>query len=473
MIYLKYLNASVEIPTITNVIMVLVVLSCLFWSIYRVIKNKNFHKTIISDSFWIAIPWLLCLFLYFCLGITYKIKLDIIAFIYIFVFWCSYALGKYIAHRISKKKETVDNKGTLKDQQLKLKFDKKMDFNKLFFLSLISVIVYIILIYVYNPGMTFGITRNISRNYLTTIFHILSSASLVIWLYELIYYLIEKQKMRYYAIPCAIIYNLPGIAISGRDALMIFIISTLIIVIYSICFMKKYKKVNNKMSAKKKVILSVFLLLIIAYVFLISSTRYGQSSDGIVNLFKMTTGAKFPKYLLILYNNTGIIGKFMLNLVFYFSSQFSKFALIFNEYKGPYQFGLHQLHYVARLIPGFNSDAVTQSIQTICTNNNLPGLRSFWDTFIGYSIMDFGRVGSIIYSFVLGFLVEKVSIKCRKRMNPFDIIVLVMICVGMFITIEISPIYDYFYIFPFAWLILIMLFMKKKEKIHIINKHKR
>ena len=94
---------------------------------------------------------------------------------------------------------------------------------------------------------------------------------------------------------------------------------------------------------------------------------------------------------------------------------------------------------------------------------NVYGMRVLWDTSIGYSIYDFGKVGALIYSFVVGFFVGKFYVSNKNNLNELNIITMAMICVGMFITIEISPIFDYFYIFPFIWLIIIRIIYYKKS----------
>ena len=455
MIRLKYLEVKETIPAIQTILMIFILLLCSCYFIYKIYKKINIQTIIISDVFWLTAPWLVCLMLYFFSGIIYKIKLDLMAFCYIFIFWGCYFCGKYIVkYRNQKLKQNNLSK--------ELKLNKKINFNILFIISLLSVLAYIAVIFYYNPGIKIGITRNVNTNFLSTIFHVLSSCSLIIWMYELIYSLIKKEKMKYYAIPSAIIYNIPGIVIAGRDALMIFFLATIIIFIFSMFYLKKKKK-KTLITKKLKKGAIVVLILLFIYLIFISNTRYGSTSDSILNLYRITTGAKFPKYLLFIYEKTGPVGKLLMNFVFYYSSQFSKFALVFNDYKGPYQLGLHQLHYVGRLftIFGYNPNAVSNSLEMICNNVNLPDFKNFWETIIGYSIIDFGRIGSLLYAFILGFSVEKILNKCKKDFNEFSIITITMICVGLFTTVEISPLFDYFYIFPIFWLIVIIIYRKK------------
>ena len=67
--------------------------------------------------------------------------------------------------------------------------------------------------------------------------------------------------------------------------------------------------------------------------------------------------------------------------------------------------------------------------------------------------------------FISGFIVKLLVINNKSELNELNIISLVLICVGMFTTIEISPLFDYFYVFPIAWLIIIKILYKKFKKV--------
>ena len=349
----------------------------------------------------------------------------------------------------------------------KVEIIKNVNLFPLFMFSFFCLLMYILVMYRLNPNILFGITRNVKINSLATLFLFLSSSSLIIWLYNLIQFLINKQKIRLYTYVSALIYNIPGILISGRDALIIFILSSLIVIIYSLVYIKNNEKLNYNIKRKMRKLLLISFLLIMLYLLFVSNTRYGSNSSDVVDMFKWASGnAVFPDYLLNIYYSTGIIGKLLLNIVFYYTSQFSKFALAYNNFNGPYMHGLHQLHYLARALPssfGINPNTTSIAVTNMCSNMNVYGMRVLWDTSIGYSIYDFGKVGALIYSFVVGFFVGKFYVSNKNNLNELNIITMAMICVGMFITIEISPIFDYFYIFPFIWLIIIRIIYYKKS----------
>ena len=201
------------------------------------------------------------------------------------------------------------------------------------------------------------------------------------------------------------------------------------------------------------------------YLIFLSTNRYGNNESSALNMFMWSAGCKFPQYLEDIYYNFGGIGKVIINIVFYYSSQFSKFALIFDRYNGPYMLGLYELHYISRMFPNswaMSYSLVTQQLTNITMNAGIPGIRIFWETAIGYLIYDFGKIGTLIVSFIFGILVKKISMWSEYNKNILKILAQTFVCIAMFLTIEVSPIFDYFFIFPTIWLVVIILIYNRK-----------
>ena len=357
-------------------IMKFITIILLLYSFISIKKMKKNQNIIINDKFWLLVTWCTCLFLYFFSGIEYPISLDLKTFIYILLFWFLYLLGRKISQMV------FINKSKSKKSD-KVEIIKNVNLFPLFMFSFFCLLMYILVMYRLNPNILFGITRNVKINSLATLFLFLSSSSLIIWLYNLIQFLINKQKIRLYTYVSALIYNIPGILISGRDALIIFILSSLIVIIYSLVYIKNNEKLNYNIKRKMRKLLLISFLLIMLYLLFVSNTRYGSNSSDVVDMFKWASGnAVFPDYLLNIYYSTGIIGKLLLNIVFYYTSQFSKFALAYNNFNGPYMHGLHQLHYLARALPssfGINPNTTSIAVTNMCSNE-----RIWYESFMGY-----------------------------------------------------------------------------------------
>lgn len=426
--------------------------------IYIIYNKKNWFELITNNVFWIFASWLFVLGLYFFSGIKYTFNLNIYSFGYIILFWLIFLLGQYISKFMFRNK--------IKTKNEKNDFSKKINLLPLFGVSLISAVIYAIYIISIND-IQLGVTRNINTNGFATLLLILSNSSLVIWLYELAYAILNEKNISWYGLVSTIIYNLPCIIISGRDALLIFFISTVIVFLYCAIYAKKVLNTEGKMLKKVMKYAIIAGVLILIYLVFLSSNRYGTGEDATIEMFRWSAGCEFPKYLENIYYKFGGIGKLIINIVFYYSSQISKFALMFEEYNGPYLGGLYQLHYVSRLLPeswNLNFTLVNDKIAEITSNMEIPGLKVFWETTIGYSIYDFGRIGALIISFLSGIITGKVNTWCKESVNVLKIVMQIFICLGMFLTIELSPIFDYYYIFPLFWIIMIILWNHRKDK---------
>lgn len=445
---------------IMRIILVLIIGVGCYW----VYTQKNKYKLILDNKFWIFISWGVAFILYFFLGIEYTQKLNIYSFGYIILYWALFIGGQYAFKKYSK------NKKINKEEKI-IDLSEKINLFPLFIVSLVCVIVYAIYIISIN-NINIGTTRDIKTNGFATLLLIFSNSSLIIWLYELAYAIINEKKITVYGVLSAVIYNIPGIIISGRDALMIFLVSTVIVFIYCGNYAKK---VLNKECKTYKTILKCLIAAfaaIIIYLIFLSNNRYGTDKSAVINMFRWSSKCQFPPYLEWIYYNCGGLGKLILNVVFYYSSQLSKFALIFEKYDGPYMFGLYQLHYVSRLLPeswNMNFSIVSKELKIITENAGIPGLKVFWETAIGYSIYDFGRIGTLIMAFISGIFIEIVSSYSKNVKGIFQILIQAFICTAMFLTIEMSPIFDYYYIFPVFWLACII-FFKQIQKSKLKNK---
>lgn len=457
-----------------NGFLILCFLIILIIFMIRLFKKTEGYKIIFSEVFWIIVPWTVCLVLYFISGIKYEYNLNFFSLGYIILFLVLFLLGRFLAYKMKIKPEKNINEESneKKNEIIEYSFSKKMNLLPLFIMSCVACIIYTI--YMINTNnIVIGVTRNVKTDGFTTTMLFFSSCSLIIWLYELAYSILNEKNITIYGIFSAIIYNLPVFLISGRDALMIFLISTLIIFIYCRNFRKKVMKQESKISKKYLKISIIAIIIILLYLLVVSNNRYGNNNDSIIDMFKFASGAEFPEYLIKI-NNSGSLGRLFVNFVFYYTSQFSKFSLIFQNYNGPYLLGFYQMQIISRHLPldsPLNYYLVTSQISQITTNAGISGMSVLWETAIGYLIYDYGRIGTLIFALFLGYIIGKISKNVKKNINILNIILQTMICVAMFTTVELSAIFDYFYIFPLAWFILINIILKV-EGIHERKKEK-
>ncbi len=435
-----------------QIILKIVTLTLIVFGIIYFSKYKNKQKLLINNCFWLILSWSICIVLFLFSGIQYSIKLKIESFVYILIVLFLFCLGDYISKKyffVEKKSKKIKNDFWI----------NKINMLPLFIFSCICVICYIIYIFL-NNNITLGVTRDINFSWISTSFLIGSSSSLIIWLYELAYANINDKKLSWYGIMSFIIFNLPVIVISGRDALVISLVATFIVFFYSRYYAKTILKKSCNNSKKLIKYGCIAIGIVMFYLIFLSSNRYGNEIDSALRMFEWSAKCTFPDYLKAIYYHLGGLGQFIINGIYYYSSQFSKFSLIFEEYSGPYLGGFYQLHYLSRLMPdswGVNYQLVTEQVGIITSNAGIPGLKVFWETAIGYSIYDFGKWGTMLISFGGGLLVGAIYKWCENKKSILKMLFQAYICTAMFLTVELSPLFDYFYIFPLAWLIVFLI----------------
>lgn len=362
--------------------------------------------------------------------------------------------------------QLINKKKTKEGKKVNIDVSKKINLFPIFVISLVSVVIYTIYILSINK-IQLGSTRDIETNGIATFFQILSSSSLIIWLYELAYSLLNNKRITVWGVISVIIFNIPGFIISGRDALIICLLSTFIVFFYCGIYAKKVLKKESKVFKITLIVFGIAIVIVLIYLIFLSNNRYGTNNDSVINMFSWSASAQFPGYLKWINNYMGGFGKLVLNIIFYYSSQLSKFALVFEEYDGPYLFGLYQLHYVSRLLPeswNLSHTVVSTALQELTVNIGIPGIKVFWETAIGYSLYDFGRIGTLFVSLIGGLIVGQLMIYANKKESILNILNRTLICVAMFITIQFSPLFDYYFIFPLAWLVILNIFDKQKNK---------
>lgn len=424
-------------------LIVLLIITCLY--------KKYRCNIFINDIFWLLFSWIICLNFYYFSGIKYKFQLDLYSLCYIFACLLLFIVGRKITSSSSKRLIDVD-------------INNKINLKPMFFISCISVLLYVIYM-IFNNDIVIGVTRDFNTNALSTLLLIFSNISLVVWIYELLYSLLSQKRITWYGLLSALVYNIPGFIISGRDALIIFFISTIISIFFCISYSRKNAK--TKMNIKKiyKWVIISFIIILIYLIFL-SNNRYGNSSTAMIQMFEWSASCELPEYLKNMSYNG--IGKVINNIIFYYSSQFSKFSLIFNDYSGPYLHGFYQLHYISRLLPdslNLNYTLVSNEIRNLTILSGSPGLKVFWETAIGYSIYDFGKIGTLLASLIGGILVGIVIKYCNKKNDILALVLRIFICVAMFLTVEVSPLFDYFYIFPLFWIFLIIFITSRRTNV--------
>lgn len=420
------------------------------------IKKRN-NRVVLSETFWLTFPWVICIMLYFFGGITYQYELGLKKTLYIISFLLLINLGIvfgrvfYVKNKLIKQEEPTLN-------------NKKINFTALFWVATLSVIFYTIYIIKTND-ITFGSTRSINRNMFATLLIFLSSSSLIIWLYELTYSLINNKKMPLYSYFSFFNFAIPSLLISGRDGILIELLSTFLVFLYCGNINKqRFKKIKSSFNKHKKKAIIIIIILFF-YLNFLTNNRYG---DDMISRFEWATKAEISDELMTIVGMLGNVGYLFLNFVYYYSSQFVKLAFILDHYNGPFLHGFYQLHIISRRFPpswGISYINAVNSADELMKFHGYGGLIKMWGTALEGYIYDFGKIGALIMGFISGIIIGKARKKFDGNKSELSIVMQAMICTALFVSVQISPIFDLSWIFPFVWLIVIQIGINNKNTI--------
>lgn len=433
--------------------MFLVYLSIYVIIVLWLLKHRS-EKLIINDVFWLLVMWSFTIGLYFFSGIHYKVKMRFETFLYVLLCLAIYILTRYFSIKGKRTFVIGKNKG------------ENVELNIWFAIGVIAFIVYSVDLFTHNT-ITWGVKTHVTLGLVGKIANYIIPIFMPIWLFELGDSLLREEKVSVIGWFSLILYCLQIVYTSGRINIVMIMMCSAIEIMYIV--KKKqlfYNSQMKKIMKSLKKIISILLVGVLLYFIFLSDTRYGNQ---MLEMFEYASGCRIDNSTARLLNKTGIFSLILLNGMYYFSHQLSKLEIIISTYKGPYLMGGFQFNFFSKAI-AFVSEiegkSYSDSIYKMFKQYDLVGLSSGWDTIIGASIYDFGRIGTIIFISLLGWLAGKSVKKFKKDdMNITRIVIQSMICSAMFMTLELGPFYNRSWPFAMIWSCIISKFpIKLKER---------
>jgi hypothetical protein len=283
----------------------------------------------------------------------------------------------------------------------------------------------------------------------------ISGLSLLVWLYSLYYYRIERIKIPTIAYFSVLAYVAGGVLSAGRQSTIILLISSLILLLWSSKKNKEtLKKTQFKIVKNNSQHWGFYLLisLFISYFLFISEVRSGLSSiidkvDVYENGFNSTTS----KGTLQIANNLGPFSDIYLESVYYYSHELIRLDLLYKYYDHTPLFGLFQMAYFERriqwLIGKIGDSSWDKQVFALEVKGHFSS--HTWSTFIGDFLVDFGRIGTLVACFFFGLLIGILYRRFKENQCPKTTIRQIIICTGIVFSIQFSPIAEIIYFTPF------------------------
>lgn len=426
-----------------NIYQVIFIISIIMISIFILIK-KNIINLYRCTTCWI-ISYILFLGITVFSGIEYTTNLSYNAIIYIAIFIGLFGVGEFIGRKMKKGGES----------------EAKLDIKILRILSIVGAILITIDIIRLN-GISMGLRyENFNISYIGVIGSFLTPLGLICWLYDLYAYKILGEKINIISFISLLSYLITAFLTAGRQTIMISLVASIMVNI-------SYKKaVKKRIGHKLKIGIYIFSLGLVILSYLIGVSENRAQVDNKYELFVHMFKGQMKYEMLESVYNLGPIGEVVVDGLYYYSHSLRYFSLMYEDYESKPTWGMNQFPYISRRINQFiPTDSLIQSANT--TNQILygNGLSKYgWKTAFHSSIVDFGKIGTLIFSIVLGIGCGKNLRSIEQEKKWFNVIFHALACTGIIFTIQYSPFSETSWAYVLYWLIIIRIIEKSRIRI--------
>ncbi len=423
-----------------------------------IIINKH---EIINDTFWLLASWSLIIITYLFSGYrpTGKIQADtwlyIIACLGGFIFFEKIGMGgKKNAEIFNNHK---DDRQNISEHEISIVY---------FIIGILGTSIYVFDLYIQNGALATGFKTSLEVSIIGAIANLFYPINYVYYVNGLSSSIFLSKKITIKTFISAIAYIIPCVVQSGRENIILIMISTVAIFIYG----SRYKKnfiINeiDKIRSRKQVLLVIFGGIMALLVFMyVSQTRY---SDNEAKSFFNYNSEYLPSRFMEETNKLGTFKNVYLNMFQYYCAQIPSLDLIIRYYKGPFLFGLFNFNMISRRLPiswGLNYADCFLEINNIYLEHGTRFFVGGWATALGSMIPDFNILGTFVICCILGFCIGRSKYKLFYEWNSMRIGLQAIFCMEMYYTVQIGPLFQ----FP-LWGIILWWFIIYKVRISTIR----
>ena len=408
----------------------------LFMIIIILIIIKTNYKVFFNELFWMFIFWGLIIGVYIFSGVEWRYCVSIELLFYLLIVFFSFMFGRKYGY-------------TRKVKVFYQKYSQK-NLNIFLILGLSGVFLFTV-DYIRLNGL-FTIKSGYNISIIGSLGYLMIPILLILGLYMLSVNLVENGKISIKAILLLLAYSIPCILNSGRESIVFIIIGVAAIYGYYAFFIKKSYRYINLKKFLASIFIAIFIICTICFIVHISKERFG---DNEVSTFLNTHYVTLD--VIREAETWGDFEFLYFNIASYFSHQLSFLEFIFKEYHGPYMFGMYELNIISRRLPtilGLDYSLVSQQLKQLYLLKGV-SYSGDWFTILGSLIVDFGRVGSIIFMYLCGYLCGIVKKKLNVSCDIRYVVLRAIICICMFSSIQLGPFYNILIYGAFIWWLII------------------
>jgi len=421
----------------------------LIWIAFATIYVVKKPLAIVNPVFWMGIGWLLVAGLYFTSGYIYRYPPKLNGFVYFVFVYLGFAFG----FSFGKRHIFVFGNNNSKRRRLmpSLTNTELNEFNyKIFFW--IAFVGALLFLYDFLRHNSLTISNDLHTYSTITLIGVLgkiaSYLGIIVWLYDINYSINNDTRVKLYAFLCGFMYLIPGLVTAGRQSVLIFLVSTIVVFVFSIRNNRHYRYIHALIFVG-----GAGAAVLLIYSTIVASSRTIVASK--VALFEYIFNCRIPATTLEQLDNTGPLKTFFLEILSYYSHELPNFQVLFDNWDSGVFLGASQFQLISQNLPQsshFSYATVWSSIESISSN---AGIYSHtWRTISGSCLIDFGIVGGILYMWLCGYIASRIHSHALQNKSSMDVVLLALINAGSFFCIQFSPFAEVSWYYPIIWLVI-------------------
>ena len=288
---------------------------------------------------------------------------------------------------------------------------------------------------------------------------------LVVGLYLFADDYINMGKINFLGLVCLGIYFVPCVINGGRENVLYLIIAMTAIVGYA-KHLDRGRNKKKKKSLFSKILIAVIAVALVCVIIYVSSYRFtSEHSNFFLNLMDV------PETIWKEAELFGAAKNLYANFLYYAVHELPGLEMVLRFYDGPYMFGLYELNTISRRLPsslGLDYRLVTEAMnrEVFSKTGDVVLLEIGWRTMLASLIYDFGKYATPFVCGGLGYLVGRVRKHYKKQQSIEYLVLVAIMCMSMFTTIQLGPFFNFSVYGSFLWWIIIFkspIAMQKRE----------
>lgn len=405
-------------------------------------KGLSFDSLIRID-FWMRIGFLFLLINYLFAGYHYNNNVSIETVIYVVVAISLFSIGNTAGFSFN---------GNSKLQVFRLNIRT---------ISLVALFGALITIYDYFRLNTIVLGARIEDQKVSVISvfgTILTAFGIICWLYEFYHFIHNKKPIGLFGFLGLLSYISVGVISGGRQAILLLIIETFLIVLFAKKIPNDRKKLLKRKNRVTGILCGVIIAVaIVVYLLSVSVVRSQiESDEQKVIIMESMAGGKVDDQVLEVADKLGPFSSMYIELLFYYSHEFPRLSIMVDNYDYPPILGLCQFHYIGRRLSSITGPIIKEQEKYAERTVERAGMYYHtWGTFLNGFIIDFGKIGSLFMLLVFGMLGGIYTKNSRRKDNSICIIRQAIACGGGLFAIQFSPFYDMLWVVSLLFLVFV------------------